>query len=74
MEAPYQSNCTSDWSRTGYEIETEAKYSLAVSKGLIIRNIQFNLACCFLNWNFRVVSDFVFRKIFMKLATVSIPI
>ena len=35
MEAPYQSNCTSDWSRTGYEIETEAKYSLAVSKELL---------------------------------------
>ena len=35
MEAPYDSNCTSDWSRTGYEIETEAKYSLAVSKELL---------------------------------------
>ena len=35
MEAPYESNCTSDWSRTGYEIETEAKYSLAVSKELL---------------------------------------
>ena len=36
MEAPYETNCTSDWSITGYEIETEAKYSLAVSKELLL--------------------------------------
>ena len=31
MKAPYETNCTSDWSITGYKIETEVKYSLAVS-------------------------------------------
>ena len=34
MKAPYETNCTSDWSITGYDIETEVKYSLAVSKAL----------------------------------------
>ena len=34
MKAPYETNCTSDWSITGYNIETEVKYSLAVSKAL----------------------------------------
>ena len=31
MKAPYDTNCTSDWSITGYNIEPEVKYSLAVS-------------------------------------------
>ena len=35
MKAPYVTNCTSEWSITGYNIETEAKYSLAVSKELL---------------------------------------
>ena len=35
MNAPYETNCTSDWSITGYKIETKAKYSLSVSKDVL---------------------------------------
>ena len=38
MKAPYETNCTSDWSITGYNIETEVKYSLAVRKVLTIKS------------------------------------
>ena len=36
MTAPYKTNCTSDWSTTGYNIPNNiSKYSLAVSKELL---------------------------------------
>ena len=42
MKAPYETNCTSDWYITGYNIETDANYSLAVSKEVLKAKI-YNL-------------------------------
>ena len=68
---PYVTNCTDDWTHTGFDLETTIKYSLAVR--LVFKNlVQFHNpiykrnSCVSLSGFFSVTTKLTLTKLCME--------